>query len=155
MTDRPLSSDREARLERASAYLEAYGAERRRWPEEAHALFDQICGDRRFEERRRAAARLDETLSAFLAPRADEALKERLLASFDPPSRRASLLSFGAGAPRWGRLVPAGILAGLSALGFAIGAATANTGVENDPAFSAPATFAYLSDQGDAPWANE
>ncbi|HXI86705.1 MAG TPA: hypothetical protein VNH64_04565 [Parvularculaceae bacterium] len=156
MTARQPSSERDLRLQRAKACLDAYGANRARWPEDARALFDKFSGDYRFEILQREAALLDETLGEATPIEAGEVLKERLLAAFNPApasARVGSFLRFGVGAPRAARLIPAGALAGLSALGFAIGAATANdAGVENDPAFDTPATFAYPSDTASALW---
>lgn len=153
------STDRGGRLSRALDCLGIYGAERARWPEEARILFDAFSGEEEFEAARGEAALLDEALALSPAPQAGDALKERLLAAFAPPAARKSLFAgfwFRPGR-RGGRLIQGGALAGLTAIGFAIGAATANegAGIENDPAFRAQTTFAFASEEGDALWAQE
>lgn len=151
------SLDRDKRLARARLHLEAYGADRARWPEDAKALFDKFAGDYRFEIAREEAAALDETLALSPAEPAGDALQARILASFEPIAPHAAL--FGGLRPRkgFGRFVPAGALAGLTALGFAAGAASAGVtvaGAEDEALYYAEATLAVSSEE-DALWAQE
>lgn len=144
---------RDGRLMRARALLERYGADRARWPENERALFDKFEGDYRFETFRRQERALDDALDAAKAPAAPSALKDAILAAYAPPPR-AGRPSFSFGG-RLRRLVPAGALAGLSALGFAVGAATASSGAqEYEAVYYSQTTFAFV-DEGDALWAEE
>lgn len=105
--------------------LDIYGAERRRWPADRQALFDACASDMTHTDLMREAAALDDALAMATGVKAHDALKERLLVSFAPPSRR--------NAParrRWLKLAPAGALAALSAMGFVVGSATAGAAAD-------------------------
>jgi len=103
--------------------LDIYGAERRRWPTGRHALYDACASDATHTDILGDAAELDDALAMATGAAADDALHERLLASFAPPPRRRA-----PSLRRWLRLAPAGALAALSAMGFVVGSATAGTG---------------------------
>jgi hypothetical protein len=148
------SIERDKRLARARALLDAYGADRSRWPEDARSLFDKFAGDYRFEMSRDEAQALDETLAKSAAPAAGDALQEAVLASFTPEMRTS--VAKGGGF-RFGRLIPAGALAGLTALGFIAGSASAGVslgGSEDEALYYAEATLSLASEE-DALWAQE
>ena len=78
-------------------------------------------------------AELDLVLKASAAPTASEALQAAIMADFDAEARRPKATpladlarALGAGRWRFGKYAPVGTLAGLSALGFAAGVASAN-----------------------------
>lgn len=154
------SSGRDARLARALVYLEAYGAERSRWPADAATLFDEFANDADFAPARDAAAALDLALAAAPAPKAGAALRQRILAAYAARPSGSGLFARLKARSRigFGRLIPAGALAGLSALGFAAGAATAGVGAsasEADPLYYAQATLVVAFNEEDALWAVE
>lgn len=157
MTPHQSPSDPGARLERALVYLEAYGAERSRWPAEAAALFDEFEDEAMFAAARLEAAALDAALRSAPAPKAGAALQERILAAFAARPAATGLFAHLSGRPRGlGRFIPAGALAGLTALGFAAGAATANVGVsDSDPLYYAQATLTVAYNEEGAIWAVE
>lgn len=105
--------------------LDVYGADRCRWPVDRRALFDACVCDITHADLLREAAALDDALAMATSAKAHDALKERLLASFAPPSRRSALTL-----RRWLKLAPAGALAALSAMGFVIGSATAGAAAD-------------------------
>ncbi len=156
MTPRQLPSERDARLARALIYLEAYGADRARWPAEAAALLDEFAADPGFTAARADAAALDAALVAATAPKAGDALRERIFNSFATRPSGGGFFARLGGTSRFGRLIPAGALAGLTALGFAAGAATASVGAraaETDPLYYAQATFLVAYNEEGAIWA--
>lgn len=158
MTLRQLPSERDARLARALIYIEAYGAERLRWPAEAAALFDEFTADETFSRARADAAALDKTLAAAIAPKAGDALKEKIFNAYATRPAGGGFLAGLYGRSGLGRLIPAGALAGLTALGFAAGAVTASVGasaVEAETLYYAQATFLVAVDEEDAFWAND
>lgn len=149
------SVDRDKRLARARQYLEAYGADRARWPEDATALFDKFAGDYRFEMAREEAIALDAALSSSKVEPAGAALEEKILASFEP--QRSSSRGGLQARPLFSRFVPAGALAGLTALGFAAGAASASVTVatiDDEALYYAEATLGAATEE-DALWAQE
>jgi hypothetical protein len=157
MTPRQSPSDAgsaASRRDRALLNLEAYGAERSRWPAEAVQLFDEFAGDARFEAARRAAAALDETLRLAPAPAAGAALQERILETYAMRPAGGVFAHIQERSRRgFGRLIPASALAGLLALGFATGAATAGVGAESDAIYYAQATLTVAGDEEGALWA--
>lgn len=157
MTHQTPSTDRDMEYAHARAMLEIYGAERRRWPEDARALFDAFSGAAAFEVERAEAALLDDMLAQSPELQAGDALKERLMAAYAAPGGDKAQSKQRQDAPRRRgvRFIQGGALAGLMAIGFAIGVATANddAGIEKDPAFSAQMSFAFASGEGDALWA--
>jgi hypothetical protein len=149
--------DRDKRLARARRYLEAYGGDRARWPEHAVALFDKFAGDYRFEVAREDAATLDEALSASPSEPARETLKDEILARFEAKPARPSLFGGSQARTGFGRFVPAGALAGLTALGFVAGAASATVtmaGADDEVLYYASATLGDALEE-EALWAQE
>lgn len=133
MTHPPSLSDRDAALAEAIAGLDAYGGDPARWSQRLREAAASLAGDPGFEAARRAALDLDALLD-IAPPRASEALQARILAGAPArPAASGSLLpaALALFAPlrRMGsRLLPAGAVAGLSALGFAAGILTAPVG---------------------------
>jgi len=157
MTHPPSPSDRHTLLEAALAHFEIYGGDVARWPEEAQRDAQVLAGDPSFEAARRDAMALDAALDV-VPPVASDALLARLLDA--APARAAP----AGEAPGWmGRLfttrrfVPAGALAGLSALGFAAGMITATGGAaaQDEALVYAEAAVASALEEEDAFWAIE
>ena len=129
-------------LERALTRLSAYGGDPARWPDADRPLF--------FAAALEDEASLDVLLADSVAPPVDAALAARLLADFPcslsaPPRQRNSfsvLLQ---------RFLPAGALAGLSALGFFVGAASAGSW-RDDVAIYAQDTVFAESDAATSFW---
>lgn len=118
-------SDRNTRM-RALDALAAYGADPGRWPEGDRALFAAFANDYEFSLALEDARALDAALD-IAAPTPPEALSQRILADYDAVvSRPRPARLF---IPRWltRAVLPAGLFAGLTALGFIAGAATATT----------------------------
>lgn len=146
-------SERAARLRQALALFDVFGANTGRWPADAQSLAREFAGDPDFEGARADALALAEALDLAPAPRAGEALKARLLDAAPAPGPRAAFSARAIFSPR--RFAPAGMLAGLSALGFAAGVASAATGVGADDdalAYAEAAVVAALEEE-DAFWA--
>lgn len=159
MTRRHLLAEKEKRLEAAIFYVEAFGGDPARWPEDARALFDEFDGeDLRFDGARKEAAELDATLAFCPAPQAGPALQEKILAGFSERksvNRRLAVASSQGRRDVVRRFIPAGLLAGMTALGFAIGAASAGAPIDNDPLYYAQATLTPAAGEEDAFWAAE
>lgn len=117
MTSHRLLTEDERR--RGKALLAAYGAARERWPKDDARLYDRLQADgpTHFDDE----VALDAILANARTADAGGALKGRILSDFERVSNRPMLFGL-----RLGRLLPAGGFAALSALGFAIGAASAN-----------------------------
>ena len=105
--------------------IDAYGADKDRWPSEGQSLYEALSDDPVIIERLQEAAALD----ALLAPSPDElpsdALKQNILADFDDLSRRArnelSIFDRIFEAMFGTRFAPAAALAGIGAMGIAVG----------------------------------
>jgi hypothetical protein len=156
MTHHRSPSDGAQRLARARALLDAYGADRARWPAGDRALFDALIGDPRFEAARQEAAALDAALGAAPADAAGAALKDAILARFPARPAHGSRLQsiIEASMHGFGRLAPLGAAAGLSALGFAIGLASAGAS-EEDALYYALDTSMIEFAENDSLWAEE
>jgi hypothetical protein len=157
---RPQSpSDRDQRLEAALGRLGAYGADEARWPAEAHSLFAEFAGEAAFETARAEAAALDAALAADVAPEPGPGLAARILEDHQSAPRRApafdfaALFDFSAAGRRW---APAGVLAGLTALGFALGVASTSLSAagEDEALVFVQAAFASLEEE-EPYWAAE
>lgn len=161
MTHRQPPSESAAAHAEARLALDAYGADPARWPTQAQPLFDAARGDTAFEAARADAAALDAALDKARAPRAGEALEAAILASYDIAPRMAGggfLAAFGLrDGVGFRRFIPAGALAGLSAIGFVVGAATAGAGsaMADDFLLYSEASLTVAYDEGDALWAEE
>lgn len=143
------------RLARGRALLEAYGANPAQWPREDAPLFETLKSDPLFAAARDEAAELDELLAVSPNAAADDALKTRILADF--PVRGAVRSAGGAGWFRsFRRLAPASALAGLSALGFVLGASTVSVASQDEAdIYYAFDTSIIEVAEGDAFWAED
>ncbi|MEQ8934874.1 MAG: hypothetical protein RIE56_03675 [Amphiplicatus sp.] len=158
MTHPPSPSDRKALLDAALAHFEIYGGDLARWPEQAQRDSRALAGDPQFEAARRDAMALDAALDAAPAPAASDALMARLLDA--APARAAPAGEVSGWLQRLfttRRFVPAGALAGLSALGFAAGMVTATGGAaaQDEALVYAEAAVASALEEEDAFWAVE
>lgn len=146
------------RLARALDFLNAYGADPRRWPADEAGLFDALENDPRFQAARQDAAALDAALRAAPDAVCTEALKTSILNRFPEGTVRQTLID--AAVRRCthglGRLAPIAAAAGLSALGFVIGAMSAGVGASEDEAlYYALDTSIMEIAEGDAFWADD
>lgn len=116
--------ERDGRLARARACLDAYGADPARWPESDRFLFEKYKDDFRFAAARDEAMSLDEALALASPIASSEALRSRMFAAAPERGKR-----FGARVRPFGwrrRLIPASAMAGLSLAGFAAGVVSAS-----------------------------
>jgi hypothetical protein len=126
--------------------LGVYGAARERWPAEARALYDRYAGATEGAQALSEAGALDAALALADAPKADDRLKDRLMADYIALGRkpRAKLRVWSL------RLLPSGAAAALSAAGFFAGAATAQP--RDDALYYAEAAVASAFDEGGGLW---
>lgn len=158
MTHPPSPSDRDGLLESALAHFGIYGGDLSRWPDEARREARALAGDPRFEAARSDALALDAALDAAPPPAASEALMARILdAAPARPARAGDASGWLRGLFAARRFVPAGALAGLSALGFAAGMVTAAGGAaaQDEALVYAEAAVASALQEEDAFWAVE
>lgn len=124
-------STRDLRLDRARALLDAFGADRARWPEEDRALFDRFADDYRFAASQREAEAFDAALDAVAIAPASDDLKARLLALAPARAPRGAAKLTAPLAGFWGRswmrLAPAGAMAGVVLAAFSAGLASAGS----------------------------
>lgn len=152
----------EHELEEARVCLEAYGEDLERWPADARAKVGALIDSDELAVSRRDAAALDQLLASSSAPATPHDLQNRIMAQFDvsAPSSRPGLADGLFGWIDRLRLAPAGALAGLSAIGFAIGVWTDSGSSPLPPEYEA---YAYLdagalgdlTDEEDELWAAE
>jgi hypothetical protein len=114
------------RLDALRRCCETYGADARRWPETMRAEFAGLAGDDEAAEMIAEAQMLDGFLNAASAPTMSEDLTRRIMANFSPARAKAGLLDLLRGLAPSVRLLPAGALAGIGALGLASGMMTAS-----------------------------
>ena len=146
------------RLERLRRCCDAYGADPVRWPDELRAELGALYASDEAAGIRADAEALDGFLNAATAPRMSEDLPRRIAASYAPPRRRLSGFEHLRGFFSATRLIPAGALAGLGALGFATGIAAASA--QTAPMTPESEALAYLDglaidaldEQGDLTW---
>ncbi len=141
-------------VSRAIRLLDAYGANPARWPADEAASFEAVKDDPRIRAARKEAAALDAVLSAAPEAACAEALKSRILSRVPEGGVGRTLID--AALRRcthgFGRLAPIGVAAGLSALGFVIGAAGAGAS-EDDALYYALDTSIVEVADADAFWA--
>lgn len=158
MTHRRSPSETADKVTRAIDLMNAYGADPRRWPADEAALFDALESDPRFQAVRQDAAALDAALRSAPDAVCTEALKTSILSRFPEGTVRRTLID--AAVRRCthglGRLAPISAAAGLSALGFVIGAMSAGVGASEDEAlYYALDTSIIEIAEGDAFWADD
>lgn len=156
-----MSTDRLNELRRI---CDAYGAEPARWPADKREEFGAFFMSDEASELRAEAEALDGFLNAATAPRMTEDLTRRITAAYVPPAQQSlSVMDwFRALAPfarfKGMRLVPAGALAGLGAIGLASGIVTASAQQSLTPEGEALAYFetdialASLDEEEAATW---
>lgn len=162
MSKTDMSTDR---LEELCRICETYGADPARWPAPKRAGFASLYASEEAAEIRAEAEALDGFLNAATAPRMAEDLERRIAAAYVPPAPRESrsiLDLFGALTPLFGlrgaRLVPAGAIAVLGAIGLASGVMTASAQAPLTPEGEALAYFetdvvlASLDEEEAATW---
>lgn len=122
---------------------DSYGADIARWPAaRREALSDLLATDE-------AAAILDEAraldgfLNAATAPRMNEDLTNRIMAAYAAPARQPGLFEFLRSLAPAIRLAPAGVLAGVGALGIASGLMSVSAQEPLTPEYEA---LAYVDD---------
>lgn len=121
--------------------FEAYGADVEKWPTDMRARYGALATAAEMSAARDEATSLDGFLNAATAPRMSADLKNRIAAQYvsPPPAAAAdfsTLLSFL-------RPLPAGALAGLGALGFAVGVLTNTSQAALAPEYEA---YAYVQE---------
>ncbi len=145
------------RLEALRRCADAYGADPARWPaasrEDLRDLLDadaaaDILADARF---------LDGFLNAATAPRMSADLENRIMANYQVPKPQAGLMDFLRGLAPGMRLLPAGALAGVGALGLASGVMSASAQEPLTPEYEALAyvndlSVATLNEDGELEW---
>lgn len=113
------------RLERLRRCCDAYGAETARWPADERAALEDILDLDEAAEIRAEAQTLDAFLNAASLPRMSEDFERRLAASYVPPAAARNFFDRVRDRLPQARLLPAGLFAGLGALGLVTGMATA------------------------------
>lgn len=145
------------RLEALGRCCDAYGGDPARWPADMRASLSDLLETDEAANIMSQALELDGFLNAASAPRMSEDLPRRIAASFAVPKPPASLMEWVRGFAPAMRLVPAGALAGLGALGLASGMMSASAQTPLTPEYEA---LAYLDDlsltaideEGDLAW---
>ena len=137
--------------------MDAYGAEPARWPEAMRAELRDILDADEAAGMLAEAQALDSLLDAATAPRMSEDLTRRIMASYQAPPAPAGLFDFLRGLAPGMRLIPAGALAGLGALGMATGVMSASAqdvlSPENEAlAYVNDLSVATLDENGDLSW---
>lgn len=118
--------ERDRLIEKAARAFDAYGADMARWPDETRTECSAVIDAPELAAARAAARIVDAGLAAAPAPAMRDGLKDDILAGFDLPRRKTGgFLSAVTDLFGGMRIIPAGALAGLSALGLALGVVTA------------------------------
>ncbi|GEM_PF-1724655 len=123
--------------------FETYGADPAKWPAAMRDLYAAAGEMEELAAARADAEALDGFLDASTQPRMSADLHNRIMAQYAPPPARVSVLDEIAGVFSRFRLLPAGALAGVGALGLATGVLTASTQAALTPEYEA---YAYLED---------
>ena len=145
-------------LEQLRSICDAYGADPARWPAAARDDFAALYASDEAADIRAEAETLDGFLNAATAPRMAEDLERRITAAFTAPPKTETILDlFRSLAPR-ARLIPAGALAGLGAIGLVSGVMSASAQAQLTPESEALAYFetdivlASLDEEETASW---
>ncbi|WP_411816171.1 hypothetical protein [Hyphococcus sp. DH-69] len=143
-------------MERVRQICDAYGADVARWPAPLREQYGELLDE--LPEVRLEAEMLDGFLNAATAPRMAEDLERRVLAGFETIPENAGWFSrFRDRLPRV-RLAPAGLLAGIGAMGVASGIVSASAQTPLTPETEALSyiesglTFSELSDEETLQW---
>ena len=135
----------------------AYGGDPARWPDDMRASLAGILDTDEAANLMAQAVELDGFLNAASAPRMSEDLPRRIAASFALPKPPVNLLEWLRGFAPAMRLLPAGALAGLGALGIASGMISASAQTPLEPEYEALAylddvTLTAIDEEGDLAW---
>lgn len=125
--------------------FDAYGADIAKWPNDKRARYSALARSDDMAPLREEAEALDGFLGAASAPRMRADLKNRIAAQYEPSKLRLNLSALLRDLLSQSRLVPAGALAGVGALGLATGLLTANVQIAKAPEYEA---YAYLEYAG-------
>ncbi len=122
---------------------DAYGANTDRWPAQMRKEFADLLDTDEAAGILAEAQFLDGFLNAASAPRVSADLTNRIMARYEPPKAPAGFASLLLGLAPGMRLLPAGALAGLGAIGLASGIMTASAQEPLTPEYEA---LAYVDD---------
>ena len=144
-------------LEALQRCCDRYGADAARWPDAERAAFGDLLETEAAARILDDARMLDGFLNAATAPRMSEDLPRRIIAAYAPPKAPAGLFDLLRSFAPSMRLVPAGALAGLGALGVATGIFSASAQTPLTPEYEAlayldDATLAPLDEEGELAW---
>lgn len=126
----------------AHRYLNAYGADLDRWPPLARQRYGMYLSTDALANSLQTAKFLDDALSSCNAPPMRDGFEGAIIARYSAPRR--SLVDFSSISSPF-KLVPAGVIAGLGALGLTAGVLTAHEEAL-PPEVEA---FAYIYELGD------
>ena len=146
MSQQPSSTDNLSPHDRAAIErcFDAYGADVDKWPQDARRRYGDVAASEGMALVRADAESLDGFLNAATHPRAAADLQSRILADYAAPRPALSLWEGLAGwVSHHMRLVPAGAVAAIGALGLATGVLTAESQASLTPEYEA---YAYLQD---------
>lgn len=162
MNKASMSTDR---LEDLRRVCSAYGADPARWPERKRAELALYYSSDEAADIRAEAETLDGFLNAATSPRMAEGLERRIEAAYVSPTQQETLTILDLIrmlTPLFGfknmRLIPAGAIAGLGAIGLASGIAAASAQAPLTPESEALAyletdiVLASLNEEEDATW---
>ncbi|MEO1135188.1 MAG: hypothetical protein AAFW68_01095 [Pseudomonadota bacterium] len=130
MAKTPTSTDQYEALQRI---CDAYGADPARWPDKQRAALAGLLDTDEAAAILAEAQSLDGFLNAATAPRMAEDLQRRIIAAYEAPKPGAGVFDWLSGVFSVSRIVPAGALAGLGALGLVSGVMTAPAGAALSP----------------------
>lgn len=136
-------SPTETALKIAREYLDIYGSDLKRWPDDARVRYGHLLEKDELQEAVQQARVVDELLAADEVPEISHDLKGRILEGYSSQEYAAPNRSLSKSMNvflNWSRLVPAGALAGLAGLGFVVGTIT-NSATALTPEYEA---YAYL-----------
>ena len=122
--------------------FDAYGAEIDRWPDDKRKAYGDLAMSDEMASFRAEAEQLDSFLGAATAPSVGADLKNRIMAQYEAPPEQITLSDLFQNFFGGRRLIPAGALAGIGALGVMAGSLSANVTVAVSPEEEAYA-YAY------------
>ena len=122
--------------------FDAYGADVNRWPDDKRKAYGDLAMSDEMASVRTEAEQLDSFLGAATSPAMSADLKNRIMAQYEAPPERLTLPELFTRLFGGRRLVPAGALAGIGALGVMAGSLSANVTVAVSPEEEAYA-YAY------------
>ena len=150
----PISTEK---LDALRQCADAFGGDLARWPADRRAAFDDMLDTDEARAILAAARDLDGFLNAATAPRMSDDLTNRIMAGYAAPKPQSGLFDFLRGLAPVMRLAPAGVLAGVGALGIASGLMSASAQDALTPEYEALAymddlSLATLNEDGGLQW---